>query len=384
MRWLPRHIGWEPYVHLAWLSYLVIQPIFDPTSGVSDWLLIVVMLAAFLPVYFWTCTHERRRERRGLRGVLGMALLGLVFAPVNSGSSGFFIYAAAAVGYILPPSAAVRWLVGLLGLVFVSAFLSGVPWPYVLTAFMFPAIMVLVVGGLNIYDAEKSRANAKLHLAHEEITRLAKVAERERIARDLHDLLGHTLSSITLKSDLASRLAARDPARAEREMTEVARVSREALREVREAVRGYRSRDLEGELSAAREMLRSAGVRFDYVREPLTLTPAQETALALALREAVTNVVRHAQATRCTVRLEAVSGAERRVRLVVTDDGTGACAPDGAGLSGMRERAELLGGQLSLERGAAGTRLLLTLPLLTPPLRVSPADTATPALEVRS
>lgn len=245
---------------------------------------------------------------------------------------------------------------------------------------MFPAIMVLVVGGLNIYDAEKSRGNAELRLAHEEIARLAKVAERERIARDLHDLLGHTLSSITLKSDLASRLAARDPVRAEREMTEVARVSREALREVREAVRGYRTRDLAGELAAVREMLRAAGVQLDYLAEPVALEPAHEGTLALALREAVTNVVRHAGAARCTVRLERLGGA---VRLTVTDDGSGPCAPDGAGLSGMRERAELLGGRLSLARSAAGTRLLLTLPL-PPPLRVSPADTPAPALEAHS
>jgi two-component system, NarL family, sensor histidine kinase DesK len=358
VRWLPRHIGWEPYVHLVWLSYLVVQPIFDPGAGLLDWLLILLMLAAFLPVYFWTWTYEQRRGRGGLWGVAGMALLGLVFTPLNSGSSAFFIYAAAAVGYFLPPQVAVRWIFGILALVPVSAALSGVPWPYVLTAFMFPGLMVLVIGGLNVYDAEKARANAKLRLAHEEIERLAKVAERERIGRDLHDLLGHTLSVITLKSELASKLVRADLERAEREMAEVAGVSRGALREVREAVRGLREGGLAGEVEGAKRALSAAGVTFSYHAEPVPLTPAQERTLALALREAVTNVVRHAQATRCTVRLARQGEV---VTLTVEDDGCAEPAPEGTGLAGMRERVEALGG--SLRRGLeGGTRLTVSLP----------------------
>ncbi len=359
MRWPPRHLGWEPYLHLLWLSYLVLQPIFDPAAGFFDWLLIGGMLAAFLPLYFWTYTHERRGDRRGLWGVAGMALLGTVFAPLNSGSSSFFIYAAAAVGYILPPKAAVRWLAGLVGLVLVSALLSPVPWPYVLTAFLFPGIMTLVIGGLNVFYAEKAQADAQLRLAHSEIRRLATVAERERIARDLHDLLGHTLSSITLKSELAAKLAQADPARAGLEMREVTRVSRDALREVREAVRGYRTRDLNTELAAVKGMLAVAEVRLEVAAKMPALPPEREAALALALREAVTNVVRHAHAASCRVELKQ-TGAE--VRLIVADDGVGKRGPDGAGLKGMRERAEGLGGTLRVA-AQGGTRLELTLPV---------------------
>lgn len=363
---LPKEIGWEPYAHLVWLVFLLFQPLSDPTWTRLDWLYTVLMVALFLPVYLWTW---RQQGRRVLLGIVGMSLLGLLFVYLNSGASAFFIYAAAAAGFSGPPRFAFKVVVGIWVFVVVSAFLSSVPWPYVLYAFVLPLVMTAIIGSLNIFEAEKERANAKLHLAHEEIERLAKVAERERIARDLHDLLGHTLSVITLKSDLASRLTARDPVRAEREMAEVARVSREALKEVRETVRGYRARDLEGELSAAKAMLGAAGVRLEYLVQPLTLTPAQEETLALALREAVTNVVRHAQATRCTVQLEPVQlepvrrfQAESGVRLVVSDNGTGSCAPDGAGLSGMRERTELLGGQLQLNRSPAGTQLVLTLP----------------------
>lgn len=363
----PKKIGWEPYIYLVYLGFMGFQPFFDPSFGLVDWALTVGLIAAFLPLYL---TNFTRSGRRALAGVVAIALLGMVGMFINTGSSAFFIYAAAGAPFVLRrPRQAVLLIAAILGLIAVTFFLSPLPLPYRFWAFFPAALFAPLLGGVNIFEAEKERANLKLRVAQEETRRLAKVAERERIARDLHDLLGHTLSVITLKSDLASRLTARDPVRAEREMAEVARVSREALKEVRETVRGYRARDLEGELSAAKAMLGAAGVRLEYLVQPLTLTPAQEETLALALREAVTNVVRHAQATRCTVQLEPVKPepvrrfqAETGVRLVVGDNGTGSCAPDGAGLSGMRERTELLGGQLQLNRSPAGTQLVLTLP----------------------
>jgi two-component system sensor histidine kinase DesK len=304
---------------------------------------------------------------------------------INSGSSSFFIYAAAGAPFALKPRQAVAFIGGILVLELLAFAFSPIPLPYRFWAFFPGVIFAPIIGGINIFEAEKARANTKLRLAHEEVEHLATIAERERIARDLHDLLGHTLSVITLKSELASRLAAADPVRAEQEMAEVSQVSRQALREVREAVRGYRSRGLTGELAVAKEMLGAADVTFDYLAAGVDLTPAQEGTLALALREAVTNVVRHASATRCTVRL--VEEA-REVRLEVEDDGHGKQAPDGAGLAGMRERAEALGGSLTLESSGHGVRLVLRLPvepLVRSPAREarsgSPAVAAPPSLE---
>ena len=142
-------------------------------------------------------------------------------------------------------------------------------------------------------------------MADEEIEHLAKVAERERIARDLHDLLGHTLSLITLKAELARKLVDRDPQRAKQEMLDVEQTSRAALADVREAISGYRGEGLAAELIRARKTLETAGISVDSDIAELPLTPAQETVLALALREAMTNVVRHAQARRCSVQLAA-------------------------------------------------------------------------------
>jgi len=220
-------------------------------------------------------------------------------------------------------------------------------------------LLTILVGFGNHYSAVIHCQNEKLEMAQQEIEHLAQVAERERIARDLHDLLGHTLSLITLKSELARKLVDRDPARAKAEMQDVEFASRGALADVREAIRGYRGEGLSVELQRARQALETAGIAVDCETADVPLSPAQETVLALALREAVTNVVRHAHAQRCRVRL---SRDERACTLEVADNGRGADAPEGNGLRGMRERLEAIGG--SLQRStSAGTRLVIQLPL---------------------
>ncbi|MBL8947609.1 MAG: hypothetical protein JNK45_30840, partial [Myxococcales bacterium] len=179
----------------------------------------------------------------------------------------------------------------------------------------------------------------------------ARIAERERIARDLHDLLGHSLSIIALKSELAERIAADDPDRAGRELRDVQQVARDALAEVRIAVRGYRvgsGAGLRQELDRARTALAAAGVELACSVDPELVGPAldaaREGALALALREAATNIVRHAKATRCDV---AFFDDGRHYGIVITDDGRGGDARPGHGLQGMRTRVEALGGRLT-------------------------------------
>jgi two-component system sensor histidine kinase DesK len=220
--------------------------------------------------------------------------------------------------------------------------------------------MLLIIGGSNIFFAQQKRADCKLRMAHEEIEALAALAERERIARDLHDVLGHTLSVITLKAELAGRLMERDPQRAAAEIADVERTARKALAEVREAIGGYRSRGLGAEIEAARKTLEAAGVQM--IAEAAStggLTAAEETVLALALRESVTNIVRHAKAKTCRLRFVTEDG---RRRLLVEDDGQSSQVREGNGLRGMRERVEALGGRVEMEC-RAGTRLTIELPL---------------------
>jgi two-component system, NarL family, sensor histidine kinase DesK len=211
-----------------------------------------------------------------------------------------------------------------------------------------------LIGGLNLHHAELRRRDARLRLAQDEVQRLAKVAERDRIARDLHDLLGHTLSVIVLKSERASRLAESHPARAAEEIRDVERVSREALAEVRKAVRGYRNSGFRDELARAREALEAAGVELVADVERVHLPPVEDHALALVLREAVTNVVRHAAASRCEVTLSAGNGA---LALAIQDDGVGGRAPAGEGVTGMRTRVQEIGGRFAITTGGEAGRL---------------------------
>jgi two-component system, NarL family, sensor histidine kinase DesK len=240
--------------------------------------------------------------------------------------------------------------------------------PWRLLAVVPIVVFVLVIGATGIIDGERVRTQAQLRRADEEITRLAAIAERERIARDLHDLLGHTLSVIVLKAELASRLVPADPDRAGQEMRDVEQTARTALGEVRTAVAGYRAKGLGAELVNSQRALASAGVEADATVDLPVLPAEQEAALALALREAVTNVLRHADAHRTSIRARATIND---VELEVTDDGRGASGRDGAGLSGMRERVRALGGQVDLQSGAAdsarpGTRVFVRLPRTAP------------------
>ncbi|MGE5243306.1 MAG: sensor histidine kinase [Betaproteobacteria bacterium] len=351
MRLLPEDsASWTRYV---WLVYMALPVWFLVALPASPWLraLDAIGLIAFLPLYFWGYWASRSRA---LLVIAGITILAIVLTPINPGASVLFIYASAFACRVGRPAAAVRVIGVILAIVAIETWLAGVPFVSWVPAIVFSAM----VGGLNIHSAELGRANAKLRMAHAEVARLAIVAERERIARDLHDLLGHTLSVIVLKSELASRLAGANPERSVAEIRDVERISREALAEVRRAVQGYRTAGLADEIQQARSALDSAGVALACAIPPVRLAPEAERTLALAVREAVTNIVRHARAAHCSIRLHAGVDA---VRLEIQDDGVGGAAPEGSGLSGMRARVVEGGGRLERD-GRAGTRLTITLP----------------------
>src|SRR5690606_29047101 len=216
-------------------------------------------------------------------------------------------------------------------------------------------------------DMANRRTDAALRLSHDEVRRLAALAERERIGRDLHDLLGHTLSLVALKSDLAARLVERDPVAARSEIDAVSRVAREALAQVRSAVSGIRAAGIAAELASAKLLLECDGValRHDWDESGLAggaLPSRVETTLALVLREAVTNIQRHAHARSAEIALRA-EGSDGVV-LRISDDGRGGAFAPGNGLGGMRERVEALGGRLVIDsvRGR-GTVVEVWLPL---------------------
>jgi two-component system, NarL family, sensor histidine kinase DesK len=352
MRLLPKDspVGWLPYTWLIYLSFYVASAMFTGGSVVW-WTAHVLALAAFLPLYFRGFWIEGPRI---LPIIAGICAIGILMIPWNPGASAFFIFAAGFAGDVGRPADGFKVIVAILAVLGIEACVLQLP----ATAWVPGLTLTAMVGGGNVFFSERRRGNERLRLAHEEIAHLAKVAERERIARDLHDLLGHTLSLIVLKSELAAKLAERDLPRAAAEIRDVERISRDALNEVRRAVQGFRQVTLEESLAGARQALLAAGIELDCAIDAAALPPAVEAAVSLVLREAVTNVVRHARARRCVVRL---ATDRHRVRLEVADDGIGGSGPPGTGLVSMRQRVEALGGRFEYER-TAGTRIIVEVP----------------------
>ncbi|HEY9287920.1 MAG TPA: sensor histidine kinase [Candidatus Dormibacteraeota bacterium] len=232
-------------------------------------------------------------------------------------------------------------------------------------------INAAIVGAVAIAGRLLLETNRELSQAREQIARLAVGEERLRFARDLHDLLGHSLSVIALKSELAGRLLTRSPELAEREVGDIEKVARDALREVRDAVAGYRQPTLAAELAGAREALTAAGIDCRIEGEADGLPPAIEAVLAWAVREGATNVARHSQAKRCSIRMSQKAG---QASVEVTDDGRGGTPQPGSGLHGLDERVRERGGTLQAEPlPHEGFRLRVSVPLLGP---LSEADSA--------
>jgi two-component system sensor histidine kinase DesK len=202
---------------------------------------------------------------------------------------------------------------------------------------------------------EVIRSNRALTEARAEVARLAAEHERNRIARDLHDLLGHSLTTLTLKAGLANRLAGRDPARATAEMAEVESLARRALADVRAAVTSYREVTLTGELASGRELLRAAGIEADLPPAADIVRPDRHELVAWVVREGLTNVVRHSRAPRC--RVELGPG-----HVEITDDGVGGAELGGGSLQGLRERVAAAGGTVAAgPRPGGGWRLRVDL-----------------------
>jgi two-component system, NarL family, sensor histidine kinase DesK len=342
---------------LIYLGFLAFQPAYVPTWW--GWPLAVVIAVGFAAFYI---AVEWRPGLLRRTGHVVAAILGLVLAPFNGGASTLLVYSAAFAGSYLSRRAAVQWFAGLTGVCLVVIALSAPVNTYLASSFVWPLLLVWVVGLACVRTVERERAAAELTLQNARIEQLATLSERERIARDLHDVVGHALTGIVVRAQLAARLVRADPDAAAGELDAIERIARESLTDVRETVSGWRQVDVDDELDAARDALAAAGVTLTVDRDPdLVLTPSAATALGLAVREAVTNVVRHAGASACTVNLRHEAG---QVLLEITDDGIGASGPDGNGLSGMRERIVALGGETRRRSGAArrGTQITVALP----------------------
>jgi two-component system sensor histidine kinase DesK len=322
---------------------------------------LVLLLAALYLGYRLLRDSKRPGLPLAQLGILSALILGISAALVFIGGPNFdfaFVYALWPLmetprtrGLALPGVVAVAVAVGWLdGITF------GELAAVVLVLLGFGTVIASILGLVE--------ANVALEHARQEEARLAVTEERLRFARDLHELLGQSLSVIVLKAEVASRLLSAEPERAAEELEEIAQVTRRALQEVRDAVGGYRQPSLSSELVNARQALAAAGIACRERVELPSLPEEHEAALAWALREAVTNIVRHSTARACEIELGA--GADQ-VTLKVHDDGTAAAAQEvspgahrgGHGLANLTERLSNLGGTVQAGPGPSGGFVLL-------------------------
>lgn len=374
-----RRIGWW------FLAYLLLYPLpwFARPPSVLDLVVSALGLAAFLPLYL---AGFGRSDERALRGGLAVAAIGLLLHPFGGIWGVFIVYAFGLLGGVLP-----RRRAGLALLLVAVLVAALVLWREISLLNWLPtAFFSVMTAAVSMYSTAYTAQSEALAASRDEARRLAVVAERERIARDLHDLLGHTLTAVAVKADLAGRLLdahPADPARARAEIEDIRRTARSALADVRAAVTGMRSTRLANELATARRALDSAGIALAVGGVPPALPPAVETALAFVLLEGVTNVVRHAGARQCRVDFALAEGA---VTLLIRDSRqpveqlplrpesngpvqapvptAGPAAPrEGHGIAGMRQRLADVGGTLALQFGPEGGTLLARVPLPAAP-----------------
>ncbi|HDR7467996.1 TPA: sensor histidine kinase [Bacillus toyonensis] len=360
MEIFPKHMGFFPYM---WLVYLLF-PIYNLTQ-VSGWKLVmgigmlIVFIITYRQLYFVQKTFV-------LWAFIQMILTFLFAIFYNPFMILFGFFTASAMGFA-PSKKVFRVLLCLL-VVMLGAFVfvnmnQLTPANLVNIVPMF-ILMLLTPFGMRNFNQKKMLKN-QLNEANEQIKDLVKREERQRIARDLHDTLGHTLSLITLKSQLVEKLIVKNPERASVEAKEITQTSRTALKQLRKLISDMRMITVEEELEQIKAILQAANIELEIEQEASasSLSPIEQNILGMCLREAVTNVVKHSKATQCTV---SVLESQGELILKVEDNGIGLEDQnnDGNGIRGMKERIALIDGFVELNTIHSGTLLTVKVPVV--------------------
>lgn len=323
--------------------------------GVADLIAISVALAVFLPLY-WLGFDGDDPPRVGT--LLGMEAIALALSPFSGLQGVFHIYACVQAGFLRPGRRAVVWIAGLT--LFYAAFIVLVGpdrQDWINAGF---ALFFGVITGVGCISSAESMEREQLARRSETLARQhATLAERERIASDLHDVLGHTLTMVALKSEVAEKLVNSDPERAREEIRTVGDAARRALKDIRATVYDMTFTTVENELALAGRALSAANVALQIEGQAPTLDARQSKALGLTIREATTNIVRHSRASEASIRID---DSGDRIQLTIADNGIESAADEGHGLQGLRHRIQALGGRVSFGRkGADRVRVLLPL-----------------------
>lgn len=344
-------IGDRPVFYLVYLIFYFAPWLFRAPSWI-DVIVALIVVAAFVPAHFWAF---RTIGRYRLVAVVIMEVFAIISAPFHLSFGVFHIYAAAQAGLqsTLKKSAIT---LALCSLVFVAC---GYYFDRSWIEMGFVVVMSMFVWVTCMTEFEKDRRKSVLVRERELDKQQASLMERERIAADLHDLLGHTLTMVALKSEIAGKLMELDPVRAKQEILEINQESRSALKNVRAAVSGITSTTLKKEIENAEIALQAAKVSFLVDGEVPYLSIKNDKAASLAIREAVTNVIRHSDAT--AVKLS-FSQDNSNLTLTFEDNGSNVSGVEGSGLTGLKRRIENIGGEAIINM-LDGVKIEAKLPL---------------------
>ncbi|MCY8344462.1 sensor histidine kinase [Bacillus haynesii] len=361
----PKRYGFFPYIFLIYLL-LPISYLTNQTSGMKQLIgfgLVLLFLVTYRQLFF--ISPQKKLFTYWLAIQLSIILIYTVFYDINLVFLGFF--SANFIGYYREKKIFRRGLASLV-VVLVAPFIYHLlKDPSLLNRLFYflPFLVIMLISPYGIRSMNRRmELEQELDEANQQIKELVKREERVRIARDLHDTLGHTLSLLTLKSQLVQRTIASDPERARKEAREMETTSRAALKQVRELVSDMKTATIAEELIHIQQILRAADITFEYMGGSnfSNIPPVTQNIVSMCIREAATNIVKHSRATHCTI---SISQTDEKISIAIKDDGMGMNqqTPFGNGLRGMKERLALIDGALDVSTHN-GTVLNITVPIV--------------------
>ena len=349
-------------IDVVGLLYLIFRTLFAEQVAWFEKALFIALHIFFYYICLW-----HRDWRMVAASVSGMALLAVMSEQLGIWILLYGFVFAHFLGSANRKAYIAAGIAGIAGMYALHGWLSEGSWTAVLHPFYIPVMMAQMVTPVIVAMQRRAAAlKEKLDIANEQLARYIQEEERHRIARDLHDTLGQTLTMIKLKSELALRIAEKDPEKAKAELSDIVRSSRYALNQVREMVSGMKNISLAQEMEQSGKVLEKAGVRLDLMTEEglPALSPSAETMLALSVREAVTNIIKHSGADRCVIKQYVL---DDNYCVEICDNGNGRLqAGAGNGLASMKERLAALQGEAVMAAAPGkGTTVTFKVPLKT-------------------
>ena len=342
-----------PTIWLAYFLWFIASWTFDPPHK-AELIAAVISFSIFLPLYYDT---YYKKGKQTWFAIATVTLISIMLSTLTASASIFFIYAVQIATRSLNGRTRIAWLIGIFVAVIVPAATGHALWYFTLGCWLFGPL-VAVATATNCKLQEQAEI---LIQKQAEIRDLAVTAERERIARDMHDTVGHVLAIITAKSDFALRVVDKDLDQVKQELKDINLTGRQALRNVREIIAGMENTSIADELGHARYLLETSNIHVDITNNAPLLPSHFQHELGLIVREATTNIVKHANASRCAILL---TGNDDTLTLRVQDNGKGGSLVARTGLTSMEDRTKALGGRFNIASSQeAGTDITVKLPL---------------------